>query len=71
MLAVRSLAASRKSSLPRRDLTRDTSAIPGPRERGYQREVADQAPDETADELCTSRPEPGPAIEGRPGAAAR
>jgi putative heme transporter len=66
MFAVGSLAASRKPSLPRRDLTRDTSAIPGPRERGYQREVADRAPDETADELCTSRPEPGPAIKGRP-----
>ena len=40
--------------------------MPGPRERGFRREAADRAPDETAHDHCASRTEPGPAIEGRP-----
>jgi uncharacterized membrane protein YbhN (UPF0104 family) len=46
------------------DLTRDASAVPGPRERGYQKEVADPAPGETAGDHCASRTECGPATAG-------
>ena len=39
--------------------------MPGPTDRGYRREAADRALDETAHDQCASRTEPGPAIEGR------
>jgi uncharacterized membrane protein YbhN (UPF0104 family) len=39
--------------------------MPGPKDRGYRREAADRAPDETAHDQCASRTGPGAALEGR------
>ena len=39
--------------------------MPGPAERGYQKEAADRSPGETADGRCASRTGPSPAPEGR------
>jgi uncharacterized membrane protein YbhN (UPF0104 family) len=47
------------------DLSRATSARPGPAERGYRKEIADRAPGQTADDRCASAAEPGPASEGQ------
>ena len=47
-------------------MTRDTSALPGPGHRGDQRETADRAPGEPADDHCAAQTGPGLALEGPP-----